>query len=153
MSSFRPSLTLIRGLSGTGKTNRAWALARERARPRLFSADDFFMVGDEYRFDPTLIPQAHAACISGALAALDGHSVIVHNTFAQRWEMEPYLAAAAERNIPVTVIDLFDAGRTDAELAARNNHGVPEASIAAMRSRWEINWWEADRCPPWDRSF
>lgn len=151
MSSFRPSLTLVRGLPGSGKTTRAEGLSHQRARTYLFSADDYFMVGGEYRFDPALLPQAHGACISRTLNTLDSYPVIVHNTFSQRWEMEPYLAAAAARGIPVTVIDLFDAGRTDAELALRNTHGVPEASIAAMRARWEINWWAADPRAPWER--
>ena len=153
MREFRPSLTIIRGLPGAGKTTRAKAIARERARPRLFSADDYFMVGGEYRFDPMQLPEAHGACIRAAIEAMSSFSVIVHNTFSQRWEMEPYLSAASERGIPVTVIDLFDGGFSDEILAARNEHGVPQGTVEKMRAAWEGNWWETDRRPPWERSF
>lgn len=37
----------------------------------------------------------------------------------------------------VHIIDLFDAGLADEELASRNRHDCPVEKIAAMRVRWE----------------
>lgn len=63
--------------------------------------------------------------------------VVLDNTNTQRWEYQPYTEAAERHGYSVTVIPLFDGGLSDAELAARNTRGVPEASIARMRARWE----------------
>ena len=49
--------------------------------------------------------------------------------------MAPYYAIDPH----LQVIDLFDGGLTDAQLAARNIHGVPEATIAKMRARYHHN--------------
>lgn len=130
-------LVIIRGLPGSGKTTYA---ARNFPNAYRVSADDFFTGADGvYRFDPSKIAQAHAACQGHVLHALNArlHPVVVHNTFTQRWEFSLYLYMAAVLNVPVTVRDLYDGGLTDEELAARCVHGVPVAAIAAMRARYE----------------
>lgn len=130
------NLYLVRGLPGSGKSTLAQALA-----PLVFSADDFYMVDGVYRFDPALLGDAHARCqmrTHGAML-LNEH-VAVANTFAQRWEMEPYLRLAHVNWYRVTVVDLYDNGMDDATLAQVNTHGVPAERIAAMRARWEHDW-------------
>jgi hypothetical protein len=147
-------------------------------QPRVVAADDF-MVGPDggYRFDPEKLPGAHRLCQEVAweairlrgqhhagrgIGAAEPHElrerVIVTNTLTEAWEIAPYAdmvrrAAANPRPLWVRleVIDLFDGGFTDAQLAARNVHGVPEAGIAAMRARYEHNWMAGDRRPPWER--
>ena len=66
--------------------------------------------------------------------------------------MEPYFHLANRMQVDIAVVDLFDAGKTDAELAARDVHGVPEATIAAMRGRWEHDWRVGDPRAPWERA-
>ena len=145
----RPTLILVRGLPGTGKSTVA-ALFGPSAP--VLAADDYFTVSGEYRFDPTFLGQAHSACQHRTREALARNPVVVvANTFSQRWELEPYFTIAYGHYARVHVIDLFDAGLDDAALAARNVHGVPLASIAAMRGRWEHDWRTADPRPPWER--
>jgi predicted kinase len=146
------TLTLIRGISGCGKTTLAQQLAYGGNR-RLLAADDYFLdeVGS-YQFDPSKLPDAHAWCQSEAeLAMKIGLHVIVHNTFTQRWEMEAYLLMAKEHGYRVTVASLYDGGCTDEELADRNEHGVTLEGIKRMRERWESDWGSGDPRPPWER--
>lgn len=129
-------LFLIRGLPGSGKSSLADSLDLP-----TFEADAFFIHDGAYRFDPGLLPQAHAECQRQTREALEhGISCTVANTFTQRWEMQPYIEMAEELGVELTVVSLYDGGCSNVELAARNIHGVPLDAIAAMRVRWEHDW-------------
>ena len=144
-----PLLLLFRGLPGSGKST----LAVTTGLP-VVSADDFFTGPDGvYRFDPSRLAQAHAACQEAARDYLLGppNGVAVANTFSQGWEIRPYAHIAERFGARLVVVDLFDSGRTDAALAARNVHDVPVETIRAMRARWEHDWRAADPRPPWER--
>ena len=141
-------ITLIRGISGCGKTSLAKQLGG-----KLCAADDYF-VGEDgvYQFAPSKLPQAHSWCAEQVLIAMEqGLCVVVHNTFTQRWEMEPYLQMAELHGYRVTVTSVYDGGLTDEELAERNEHGVPLAGIATMRERFEHDWKNGNPLPPWER--
>ncbi len=141
-------IILVRGLPGAGKTT----VALDMDRSVCVAADDWFMVDGEYRFDPKGLPQAHAWCLDQAVQGLiAGLPVVVHNTFTQRWEMEPYLEAAASMGLKVGVVSVFDGGCSDEELAERNTHGVPLVAIEGMRERWEEDWQNGNPTPPWER--
>lgn len=141
------TLYLIRGLPGSGKS----ALAIQLGVPSV-SADDYFYHDGVYVFDPTLLAEAHGESLRSAeLELRRGGSVAVANTFTCRWEMEPYLCMVKRYGQRVVVIDLYDRGLTNSELAEANSHGVPVESIAAMRSRYEFDWKSADPLPPWER--
>ena len=110
--------------------------------------------GVSYKFEPSLIAQGHIWCqeqVRDELAHAHQTGVVVHNTFTQRWEMEPYFEIARAYGSRVTVTRLFDGGCTDDELDARNSHGVPLEFIQKMRSNWEENWGTGDPTPPWER--
>jgi chloramphenicol 3-O-phosphotransferase len=142
-------LFLVRGLPGSGKSSIARAISAKSV-----SADDFFMQGDKYVFDPKKLGDAHAYCQNTTAHFLSLHevySVSVANTFTCRWEMEPYLLIAEKVGARIVVIDTFDAGLDDAALSRINVHGVPVESIAAMRARWEADWRGGNPVPPWMR--
>lgn len=149
MSTRAPLLFLVRGLPGSGKTTLATSILCD-VGGAMTSADNFFT--DEagvYRFDPSKLPQAHAACQENTRWHLtEGRNVIVHNTFTQGWEATPYVNMASEVGAEVKVINLFDADLSDEELAARNVHGVPLAGIAAMRARWDADLLAAQAAKP-----
>jgi hypothetical protein len=143
-------LYLIRGLPGAGKS---W-LADTLAIGQSYAADDYFMKDGVYLFNVADIAAAHLQCqerTENALRNDPESAVAVANTFTQRWELEPYLAMAERHGAMVTVIDLYDGGYDDTELARRNSHGVPVHAIQTMRTRYEHNWRKGNPLPPWER--
>lgn len=150
-------LILIRGLPGSGKSKVASAMSVGYPGSVVVSADDFFMqLSDsgilEYRFDPKLLGQAHQDCQARTGFHLEnGHTVIVANTFTQRWEMDWYINLALNCGARLIVVDCFDGGMSNDILAKKNVHGVPISAIQAMRDRYEHDWRNGDPRPPWAR--
>lgn len=119
-------LVLIRGLPGSGKST----LAKRMKEHKHLEADMFFMVGDEYRYDPSKTKAAHEWCQKMTLMALaKGRNVVVSNTFTRHWEMQPYRDIAERLGVPIRFIV--------AEGNFKNIHGVPEDVIEKMKERWE----------------
>ena len=129
-------LIVLRGLPGAGKST--W-VRQHAAGAVVCSADHFFETPSGYAFDETRLGAAHAACASAAIEAMarGAARVVVDNTHSRRWEWQVLAAAAAALRYDLEIVDLFDAGLDDAELARRNTHGVTADTIAAMRVRWE----------------
>lgn len=120
-----PTLYLIRGLPGSGKTTLATALATATQANHV-ETDHFFETSTGYRFDGSMLKEAHQWCQDTVKNFLDsGCDVIVSNTFTRLWEMEPYMCMG----FPVQIIEC--------KAQFQSIHGVPKESIQRMRDRWE----------------
>ncbi len=134
------TLYIIRGLPGSGKSTLGEILARHGGDipGNCYAADDYFMVGDEYQFDPSKLGQAHTQCQEQVRASLEaGRTCAVANTFSRHWEFQPYVEMAKELGVRYFLIDLFDNNTPIEELYKRNTHGVPKHVYLSMAERWE----------------
>jgi NEDD4-binding protein 2 len=135
--SSRREMIIMRGVPGSGKSTLAQSLGRGGV---IYSTDDFFMVGNEYRFDPSKIVANHAANQQRVREACEAgiSPVVVDNTNTQKWEARPYVQMAEEYGYSVKFVEANTPWSKDAEeCARRNTHGVPLAGIQAMLSRYE----------------
>ena len=134
------SIILVRGLPGSGKTT----LAKRISDSVSFCADDFFGTGKDYNFDPSRLSEAHEWCKINCELWCEKNdvskSVVIHNTFTKRWEMQSYIEYAQGFDRNILVIDLFDSGLSDTELFERGSHDVPLGSIKRMRDGYEKDW-------------
>lgn len=131
-------LLLVRGLPGSGKTTlvRTIEALTTGIDVASISADEFFEKPDgSYDFRPEFLPQAHEWCRYATETEMtSGHNlVMVHNTFTQDWEMEPYFELARKHGfICKTII-------CENRHAGTSVHDVPDASISKMFNRFSIN--------------
>lgn len=127
-----PTLYLIRGLPGSGKSTLSQIICASYESNIGHWEADMFFVGDDgvYRFAPEALKQAHEWCQKMVRHDLEfGMSVVVSNTFTRKWEMEPYLKMATEFCAEVQIIECK--GQWESK------HDVPADKIEAMRARWE----------------
>ncbi len=152
------NVIIMRGLPGSGKSTwikqvfrnfqhgtvspQAYYLKEEETK--IFSADSYHMVGDEYRYDPARAGEAHASCLREYLSALmlltnqtaadslnngSAQTLIVDNTNTTVWQIAPYYAAALAFNVDVRIL------RVDCSFekaCKRNIHKVPASTIWQM---------------------
>lgn len=125
------TLTLVRGLPGSGKSTYAKKLI-ERTDAQHFEADMFFeRHPNGYEFNFKLLEAAHQWCYSRAVHELwCGNDVVVSNTFTKMWEMRQYL------EIPL-IVDNVQIQVVEMRTQFQNIHGLPEAKMEVMRARWE----------------
>lgn len=119
-------LTLVRGLPGSGKSTYAKTLEGYKH----FESDMFF-VNDHgvYKYDIEYISVAHDWCYSNVVKELiNGHNVVVSNTFCAMWEMDRYLNLLHLLEEPIRIVELRS--------QFGSIHNVPEQAIARMKNRW-----------------
>ena len=129
-----PNMIIMRGLPGSGKSHFI-----EKYYPKFIvcSADNYFMKDGKYVFNPRDISKAHEACKILCIERMfAGQDVVIDNTNTERWEYEFYWKLAAHMGYNVEFVNIYDGGLNDESLFLRNTHGVPLASITAMRARY-----------------
>uniref|UniRef100_A0A182VWS6 Smr domain-containing protein n=1 Tax=Anopheles minimus TaxID=112268 RepID=A0A182VWS6_9DIPT len=137
-------MVLMRGAPGSGKSYLARTLIDHTSegdyRNHIFSADDYFMVNEVYKFQPDALDAAHRFNQQNVLAkARDGWSpIVVDNTHIRLWEMFEYVKIAAAHGYFLEVLEPMTYWRNSSRsLAIRNTHGVPEPKIKSMLQNFE----------------
>ena len=125
---------LLRGLPGSGKSTLAKNLGA-----LFFESDMYFLEGNEYKFNPLKLKDAHAWCqnqvrisMKNANGGMTPTRIAVANTFTQEWEMEAYYKLAEEFGF--TVFSIIVENRH----GGVNQHNVPEDKLELMKNRFEI---------------
>lgn len=127
-------LTICRGIPGSGKTTFAKTLGGIHVE-----ADQYFMEDGVYKWDPTMIKNAHNYCQGQTQAwmktdsdQIDTSKIVVSNTFTQEWEMQPYFDMAKEFGYSVfsVIVENVHGGK--------NIHNVPDDRIKQMKERFVI---------------
>jgi predicted kinase len=127
-------LILFRGLPGSGKTTLAVVLSEYGKYP-VFSVDDYFTDEDgryEFRFQENHL--AYKQCEENVKVAMQQGSekILLHNTFTQEWEMEPYFKLASEHSYRAHVVTVENRHH------GTNVHDIPEDHIERMRGKFSV---------------
>ncbi len=129
----KPTLYLIRGVPGSGKSTFAQSLLDKFVVQRMYEADQYFLQNGEYRFDPTQLEHAHYQCKRNTwLALYVGMSVAVSNTSCAEWEVEIYatIARETEANFVSIIVENRHEGK--------NIHGCPDDKVEQMKRKFSI---------------
>ena len=144
---------IMSGPSGSGKST--W-INKQPWAPNAFvkppwtspafvcSADYFFGMGADYKFDATKLSEAHGWCLRGFIDACQGFAgdcfagdrdndiIVVDNTNTTIEEIAPYYSIAKAYGYEVELITIDVPPHI---AAGRNLHGVPLPSVRAMFDR------------------
>lgn len=129
----KPTLYLIRGVAGAGKSTFAQSLLDSRVVQRVYEADDYFIQNGEYQFDPSKLEAAHNQCKRNTwLALYEGMSVAVSNTSCADWEVGIYQTIARETE--ANFVSIILENRHD----GKNIHGCPDAKVEQMKQKFSV---------------
>jgi predicted kinase len=131
------TMVIMRGLPGSGKSTAAKKAAGSAP---IYSTDDFFMKGGEYKFDRSKIVKAHEWNQKRTKKALAKGlpKIVIDNTNVQLWEMRAYVEMAQEHGYDVEfVVAKTPWAWNVPKLTKRNTHGVPEEIISRMKSDFQ----------------
>lgn len=122
-------LYIIRGLPGSGKSTFAKMLA-ERLECCHFEADMYFVRDGEYKFDVSLLGDAHNWCQSNVkLEILMENDCIVSNTFTTTKEIAPYVKMCKDNGTKYTIITMNG--------QYGSVHNVPQETMEKMKARFD----------------
>jgi uridine kinase len=131
----KPTLYLIRGVSGAGKSTFANNLFESGVVHKVFEADDYFyMENGLYEFDASRLRAAHQLCQANAGYVLGQlkQSVAVSNTSTTEKEVKVYQDIAAQHN--ANFVSIIVENRHNGV----NIHNVPEDKIKQMKGRFSV---------------
>lgn len=130
---------VLQGVSGSGKSTLGRKLADETILKGLqaviVSADHLFEVGEEYRFNPARLGEAHARCFRAFVAALTSgvDLVIVDNTNTKVEYISPYFMTLSAYNCSDKYdFKVIQVPCTVEVAASRNLHSVGKKVVSRM---------------------
>lgn len=128
------SLTIIRGVSGSGKSDFGLWLMHGKTDTVLLSADHYrYDKKGEYKYDKSKDEEVYRRCFEETASYIEaGYSVIVANTFTKESEFEKYVQLAREQNVKFYSVVM------ERRHAGRNTHGVPKEKIKEQAQRFEL---------------
>jgi predicted kinase len=139
MTTNNKQMWIIRGVPGSGKTTLAHHIfdalygggLPETRNARVLEANDYFMQGEEYRFDSSKVKEAFDDCLDRTNAAMQSGAqhVFVTNPFPKLAQMVPYEQLAAKHGYTVNIITC--------NTFHKNVHNVPMSTLRTMRSQFE----------------
>lgn len=136
-----PVMFIMRGISGSGKTTAALAIAKNLRSYQIVSADSYFVdpVTGVYDFRPEELQDAHQKCLDDARRVCECLvDVIVDNTNTQKWEYQKYVNCARVYGYTVVLVEPTTPWARDPyECAQRTVHGVPLETIKRQLERME----------------
>lgn len=131
---FKPTLFLIRGVPGSGKSTFAKHLFKAQMVDAVLEADHYFY--DEnyvYKFDPHKLGIAHFECQEKTRFYLSqGFNVAVSNTSTKESEVKVYedIAKELDTNFVSLILENRHGGV--------NHHNVPEDKLKQMKDRFSV---------------
>lgn len=129
-----PTLYLIRGVPGSGKSTFAQQMKRNGMVSQVFEADQYFIDKEgNYQFDVTRLGAAHGWCQDRAeMYLLNGQDVAVSNTSTTEKEVEMYRKIT--ENAGASFVSIVMENRHGGE----NVHNVPADKVQQMKNRFSI---------------
>lgn len=133
MDKTKPTLYLIRGVSGAGKSTFAQTLLQAGIIDKVIEADDWFMYGREYHFNRAELKTAHEYCQLSARSFLKvQRSVAIANTSTTSMDVKTYQNVAKEYN--ANFVSLIVENRNNTQSV----HNVPPETLARQRAQFAI---------------
>lgn len=120
---------ILRGLPGSGKST----FTKTLDNAVVASADNFFMKDGRYEFNPSLLGDAHKACLRLFVETLRaGKDVVCDNTNTTHFDMAAYVQVALALGADVEIHTFLVSPEVS---FSRNTHGVPRNVIDSMNDK------------------
>jgi len=127
---------IMRGISGSGKSYHARQHKKSSENAAIVSADDYFMVGSQYRFDPSKLGEAHTDCMRKFLYAINTgyETIVVDNTNLRLHELNPYRMVALAMGYDVEIYHVI---APISVALKRGQHSVPHVGLVRQQNAYE----------------
>ncbi|KAL7063756.1 hypothetical protein AAHC03_0977 [Spirometra sp. Aus1] len=136
-------MIILRGPPGSGKSYLATCIKTRYPSAEICSADQYWYResgGQEYRYDPLQLDDAHSFCYQNALdcASRGVSPLVIDNTNIRLWECRCYLDLARKFDYNVILVTPKTPWRFDVNtLVSRNVHNVPPSIIESKVRQFE----------------